>query len=90
MSMKKKTTLAVVTAFALGICSAAYAGADPGTSPCGPFSNPICAFIPLLPELDHDVDLTMDPGVLNGNGATDVHLGTEPNGSQAAQSLPGP
>ena len=30
-------------------------------SPCGATPIPICAFVPVLPGLDHDVDLTTGP-----------------------------
>jgi hypothetical protein len=29
-------------------------------SPCGSMPLPVCSFIPLLPDLDHDVDLTTE------------------------------
>lgn len=32
--------------------------ADPGMPPCGALS-PVCNLVPTMPELDHDVDLTI-------------------------------
>ena len=37
---------------------AAPALADPGMPPCGMLS-PICNLVPTMPELDHDIDLTV-------------------------------
>jgi hypothetical protein len=70
MSITGKTTFAAVAAVVAAIALAVPAGADPNTLPCGLFSNPACAFVPLFPDLDHDVDLTTtDPTALNGDRA---------------------
>ena len=72
MSIIKKTTIAAVGAVAAGLYLAVPAGADPNVSPCGLSLVPYCAFIPMLPELDHNVDLTTDPGALSGAGSGDL------------------
>jgi hypothetical protein len=53
-----------VAAAALGL--AAPAAADPADDPCQLAVSFLCRFVPMAPELDHDVDLTQDPGALNG------------------------
>ncbi|QRY42739.1 fibronectin-binding protein [Mycolicibacterium boenickei] len=51
---------------ALGVTSAVTlagpAAAGPGDNPCGLAINLLCGFVPIAPELDHDIDLTMPPG----------------------------
>lgn len=43
----------------------------PGIGNCG--FNPVCLLIPGLPELDHDIDLTKNPGDPQGSaGAADI------------------
>jgi hypothetical protein len=37
---------------------AAPAGADPSDDPCRLGLSPVCAFLPIAPDLDGDVDLT--------------------------------
>jgi hypothetical protein len=49
---------------ALGL--APTAGADPSDDPCQLAVSFLCRFVPMAPDLDHDVDLTQDPGALNG------------------------
>jgi hypothetical protein len=68
MSIIRKTTIAAVGAVAAAMYLAVPAGADPNVSPCGLAFAPFCALIPALPDLDHDVDLTKDPGALSGTG----------------------
>ena len=53
-----------VAAAALGL--AAPAAADPADDPCQLAVSFLCRFVPMAPELDNDVDLTQDPGALNG------------------------
>lgn len=63
---------AIVVAGATAIALAAPAGADPTDGPCGFTPIPICAFVPELPNLDHDVDLTKDPHALDGATGGDL------------------
>jgi hypothetical protein len=39
---------------------AAPAGAEPVDNPCELAIGLLCRFLPIAPELDHDVDLTVD------------------------------
>jgi hypothetical protein len=63
------TTVAVVGTLHF----APAAAADPGNDPCG--WNPICSLFPVLPNLDHDVDLTKDPHALSGSNPNDISTG---------------
>lgn len=89
MSITGKTTLAVAEAVASAIGLAVPAGADPSPSPCGLFSNPICALVPLFPDLDHDVDLTTNPTALNGDRAAELQPGAGQNAGPAPESIAG-
>jgi hypothetical protein len=55
--------LAVIFAGTLltGLYLAAPAGADPGFDPCHSSITFICRMLPIMPDLDHDVDLSQDP-----------------------------
>lgn len=37
-------------------------GATPGENPCGLAINLLCRFVPIAPDLDHDIDLTQPAG----------------------------
>jgi hypothetical protein len=50
----------VVGAAATAIGLAGPAGADPGRNPCDAIALPVCAMVPIMPNLDHDIDLTTD------------------------------
>ncbi|HXO52839.1 MAG TPA: fibronectin-binding protein [Mycobacterium sp.] len=60
MSLLGVATAAATVMLTAAITLAAPASASPD-SPCGATLIPICAFVPVLPGLDHDVDLTTDP-----------------------------
>lgn len=47
---------------ASALISAAPVTAGPGDNPCGLAINLLCRFVPIAPELDHDIDLTRPPG----------------------------
>jgi hypothetical protein len=56
---------------AVGVLVAAFgmaapAGADPGDDPCQLAVSFLCKFVPMAPDLDHNVDLSQDPGALYG------------------------
>lgn len=55
-----------VGALAVGV--AGPAAADPGSGPCTGFDL-VCHMVPVLPDLDHDIDLTKDPDPLTGEPA---------------------
>jgi hypothetical protein len=57
MSVIRMLALAAGSA-AVAMWLAAPALADPGMPPCGMLS-PVCNLVPTMPELDHDIDLTI-------------------------------
>jgi hypothetical protein len=54
----KRTVIATAAALAAGLVLSAPATAEPGDNPCELAINFLCRFVPIAPELDHDVDLT--------------------------------
>jgi hypothetical protein len=50
--------LAGVFAVAAGTAATAPAAAEPGENPCELALSFVCHFVPIAPDLDHDVDLT--------------------------------
>ena len=62
-----------VTAAALG--AATPASADPADSPCELVVAFICRFLPIAPDLDHDIDLTQDPAVIDGQQLPELPVG---------------
>ncbi len=56
--MLKRTVIATATALAAGLLLSAPATAEPGDNPCELAINFLCRFVPIAPDLDHDVDLT--------------------------------
>ena len=55
---------------AIAVSSAAPADADPVGNSCPLLLRTFCSSLPILPDLDHDVDLTTDPNGLAGNSGT--------------------
>jgi hypothetical protein len=70
MSSLGVTTAASTVMLTAAMTLAAPASASPDNL-CGATLIPICAFVPVLPGLDHDVDLTTgpDPDALTSNDA---------------------
>ena len=57
---------ALVAAAALtiaGMFLACPARADPGDNPCDLAVNFLCRFVPMAPDLDHDIDVTQQQPV---------------------------
>lgn len=77
--MRSSTIGAVLVAAVAAVTAAAPVSADQSGGPCGLFSNPLCALVPVLPNLDHDVDLTKDPnGLTDDSGAAPAPDNTGP------------
>jgi hypothetical protein len=76
MSVLKKAAIIALGTVTTGLYLAVPAGADP--DPCRGVAIVICRLVPVMPDLDHDVDLTQDP-----NGLTDGRDG------QSAVDQPG-
>jgi hypothetical protein len=63
---KVAVTAAASTVLAVGL--SVPSGADPGGGPsCPGVLRVFCSAAPILPNLDHDVDLTKDPNGLPGD-----------------------
>jgi hypothetical protein len=54
----KRTVIATAAALAAGLLLSAPATAEPGDNPCELAVNFLCRFVPIAPDLDHNVDLT--------------------------------
>jgi len=61
MSVLKRAAIVFLGTVTAGRCLAGPAGADPGFDPCGSGVPFACRLFPMVPDLDHDVDLTQDP-----------------------------
>jgi hypothetical protein len=55
----RKVTIAAASALAAAMFLAVPAGADPGDNPCELAVNFLCRFVPIAPDLQGDVDLTI-------------------------------
>jgi hypothetical protein len=92
MSALKKAAIIALGTMTTGLYLAAPAGADPNGDPCRSLFIPICRFLPIMPDLDQDIDLTELPGGTNagqgGQGAGTQHDGQD--GLSAPDTQPGP
>ena len=97
MSVLKKAAIIALGTVTTGLYLAIPAGADPRDDPCRGVAIPICRLLPIMPDLDHDVDLTQDPdGLTDGQGgqSTDIHpgagqsVGSQPSAGQSGGSQP--
>lgn len=66
MIMLKKAAVVAVAAIGMSLGVAAPAGADTDDDPCQLAVNFLCKFVPIAPDLDHDIDLTKNPGAIDG------------------------
>lgn len=94
MPVLKRFAVIVAGAVTTGLCLAAPAGADPGFDPCHSTIVFLCRMLPLMPDLDHDVDLSQDPDALNGGqdlgNQPGTNPGTQPGTNSATQPGTGP
>jgi hypothetical protein len=64
---KRAIVIAIgATAVALGVAAPANAG-PVGDDSCPLSMAFLCHFLPVAPDLDHDIDLTKDPATINGD-----------------------
>lgn len=61
--MLKTTVVAATAALTAGVLLATPANAEPGDNPCELAINFLCQFVPIAPDLDHNVDLTQQQPV---------------------------
>ncbi len=66
MSLLKRAAIVLSGAVTAGLSFAAPAGADPGFDPCHSTVPFLCRMFPMMPDLDHDIDLSQDPGAWTG------------------------
>jgi hypothetical protein len=66
VATKMRVVIVATGLLAAAFVVAAPAGADPADDPCQLAVTFLCRFVPMAPDLDHDVDLTQDPGALSG------------------------
>jgi hypothetical protein len=59
----KRLAIGATCALAAAVLLATPAAADPGDNPCDLAINFLCRFVPVAPDLDHDVDLTQQQPV---------------------------
>lgn len=64
--------IVIVGTAATAISISAPAQAGPNVGPCGSTIIPICSIIPVMPELDDDLDLTQDPHGHRDDGGGDL------------------
>jgi hypothetical protein len=76
-ALKKAAILALGTA-TTGLYLAVPAGADPDVDPCRSIAIPFCRLLPMVPDLDHDVDLTQSPDGLS-DGRDGQSSGNQPD-----------
>ena len=58
VTMKMRAAIVVTGVIAALFGATAPAGADPTDDPCQLAVTFLCRFLPIAPDLDHDVDLT--------------------------------
>ena len=74
-----KAALMFTTTLCAPTYLAAPASAAPG-DPCELMVRLICTFVPIAPELDHDIDLTNNPGSPGGSPDNPPAAVTNPTG----------
>jgi hypothetical protein len=61
-----RTIIVAVGASVLALGLAAPATADSPDGPCPLAATFLCSFLPIAPDLDHNIDLTRESGTTNG------------------------
>ena len=59
----KRIAIGAAGALATAVLLATPAAANPGDNPCDLAVNFLCRFVPVAPDLDHDIDLTQQQPV---------------------------
>ena len=62
----RKAIIVAASASALALGLAAPATADFPDDPCPLSVAFLCSFLPIAPDLDHNIDLTQQSGIING------------------------
>jgi hypothetical protein len=66
MSTLKKAAIILLGTPATVLYLAVPAGADPDYDPCRTNVLPICRLVPIMPDLDHDIDLSQPDTLTDG------------------------
>ena len=61
--MLKRALIIVTSAVAAAAVFATPANAEPGDNPCELAVTFLCRFVPVAPDLDHDIDMTQQQPV---------------------------
>ena len=90
MSFLKRAAIGLLAAVTTGLCLAAPASADPGFDPCHSSVLFVCRMFPVMPDLDHDIDLSQDPDAMtSGQGPANQPGVSQPGANQPGASQPG-
>jgi hypothetical protein len=68
MSMAKKAAILALATVTTSLYLAGPAVADP-SDPCHGGGSFLCRMIPIMPDLDHDIDLTQNPDAMQSPDA---------------------
>jgi hypothetical protein len=85
MYVMKKAAIVLSGVVTTALCLAAPAGADPGFDPCHSSVPLLCRMFPMMPDLDHDIDLSQDPDAWTGGQGP----ASQPGVSQPGANQPG-
>jgi hypothetical protein len=78
MAVKKPAVIIAIGMAAAVFGAAAPARADSPDDPCQLAASFLCRFLPMAPDLDHNIDLTKEPGLVNGQPLPSTPAGTLP------------
>ncbi|SBS79088.1 conserved exported hypothetical protein [uncultured Mycobacterium sp.] len=81
-----KVLVSVVGAVGVALGSAGPVHADPAGDPCQLAVTFLCKYMPLAPDLDHDIDLTQGSATVNGRSMPELPAA----GAGADESAPPP
>ena len=72
MRVMHRVLASAVGAVGVALSLTGPAHADPAGDPCQLAVTFLCKFMPLAPDLDHDIDLTQGPATVNGRSMPQV------------------
>jgi hypothetical protein len=84
VTMKMRAAIVVMGVIAALFGATAPAGADPTDDPCQLAVTFLCRFLPMAPDLDHNVDLTKEPGFINGQTLPSMPADPQPEDTPPA------
>jgi hypothetical protein len=84
ITVKKRSVIVAVGMIAVLLTTAAPADADPADDPCQLAVSFLCRLVPIAPDLDHNIDLTQEPAIVNGQPLPETPAGTLPEDTPPA------